>query len=72
MIRRMCLIWVSLWIFAIFTVSRYNGAIFIHKKEDLIEKSEIEKLAEKEAPIIKILCSSKFWMLFVIASTHKS
>ena len=68
MIRYLCVCWICLLIFGLLTVTRVPNAQLAKTTKD---DTEEELQAEREAPILKIITSSKFLILFLIASTHK-
>lgn len=70
MLRSMCKIWITLYLFGLFTISNYPHPY----DEAPIEETEVdlvERQAERDAPITKILRTDKFIYLYLIAASHK-
>jgi hypothetical protein len=73
MVRSMCVIWISLFLFGLLTITKYEHPATQEEHKDSLQqlKSEAENQAEVDAPIIKILQTKKFKLLYLIAASHK-
>ena len=64
----MCAVWFALFIFGVATISKYDQPL---DSATLKADSSLELVAEREAPLLRILLTKKFICLYIIAFTHK-
>lgn len=64
MLRSMSIIWISLFVFGLLTVSNYKSELKIEEIKETTKE-------ERETPITKILMTKEFICLYLLAASHK-